>query len=278
MKSRHYSAVMRKEAYTGLIKIFRDETSEEQVQSFLSLVVESLAKGFIDEEDQVRSLVLSLGVVLMKRVPDTMLSSFLPHWIQFVLLSLTHIEPVIKRDGLLFLASSIDIKPTLMVKYLVKIITTLLPGLSPKSSRPLKKNGPSETDIIIQILALYLKTVSKKENSLLYEYTWNEPHKGSLMIVRRPPETSGLEPIDLNLMQRIIEKLFTALSDAWIELADNIGQSRKPLAIREKIILVVRLCEALDLGSVDFFWSSLPKSMQNLLGKNGKQRLIEYLA
>ena len=98
------------------------------------------------------------------------------------------------------------------------------------------------------------------------------------MVVRRPPETSGLEPVDSNLMQLIVEKLFTALSDSWIELADNIGQSRKPLVIRERIILVVRLCEVLDLGSVDFFWSSLPRSMQNLLGKNGKQKLIEFLS
>lgn len=281
-KCRHYSAPMRKEAYLALTKQFK-ELELADVHRLLGTVSDALSRSFIDEDESVRSLALSLSHSLLRRVSESVLSAFMASWMQLCLLSLTHIEPAIRRDSLLFVSAAVEVKPALMVPYLVQVLRQAAVALSPRSARPMKKGARSELEVVMQLVRVYTATATAKVDTKVYpEYTWAAVQAQSLRIVRPAPKTTGLEAIDPDLLSLLLAKALNAMSDAWLDLAEAMGaeQTATPAVTltRQAINDLRRLVQALEEGSDEAFWRAIPRAMLNVLGRDGRQRLAAFLA
>lgn len=285
-KCRHYSAPMRKEAYLALSKQFK-ELQIQDVNRLLGTVSEAVAKSFIDEDESVRSIAIGLSHLLLKRTSESVLPAFLASWMQLCLLSLTHIEPGIRQDSLLFISAALDSKPALMIPYLVQILRQAATALSPRSARPVKKGARCELEIVMQMIRLYTTTATAKVDSSVYpEYTWAAQQTRCLRIVRPAPKTSGLEAIDSPLLALILTKALNALSDGWLELSESMNnvnnnksaQMKPTVAATHTALNDLRqLVRAVDDGSDEAFWRSIPRSMLNVIGRDARQRLTSFL-
>lgn len=279
VKCRHYSPHVRKDAYGSLLKIFK-ELNEADASRMLSLLSEPITKAFIDEDEQARGMALGLAQNLLKRLDESVLSAFFPGWMQFCMLSLTHIEPAIRRDGMVFISIALESKPSLMIPFLVKVLQAATPGLAPKSAKPLKKGLQSETEVVFSAIKLYAETAMTKTDTRVYpDYTWSAVQTASLRIVRSAPKTSGLELIDPVLLRTIIEKSLGAMSDGWLALADQVNSghlTEDTAPTRSQICYLRDLVKALDVDQ-ETFWSAIPRAMMNVLGKGGRQKLEHAL-
>ncbi len=271
-KSRHYSAPMRKEAYTGLMRTLK-ELADPDLSRMLQVLQDSITKGFIDEDESVRGLFISLTTLILKRCDVATLYPFFEGWLQFCILSLTHIEPTIKRDGLIFLTACLDNKPDLLKPALVRLLGTICPGMSPRSTRPLKKGFKSETDLVLQLINLYVKTVTMRPDTIAVDYTWREVQNRSLRLVRRIPKNQSVEAVDPVLLKQIIERVLLSLSDPWLEMAENLVASH---SLHDTIRDFIKFCRCTGCDEA-FFWSAIPKSLINVLGRDGRTRLIDRI-
>jgi hypothetical protein len=242
----------------------------------LPLLSEPITKAFIDEDEQARGMALGLAQSLLKRLDERVLSAFFPAWMQFCMLALTHIEPNIRRDGMVFISIALEVKPVLLVPFLVRILQAAGPGLAPKSSKPLKKGLPSEADVVFAILKLYTDTTMAKTDTRVYpDYTWSAVQSASLRVVRPAPKSSGLELIDSALLRTLIGKALGAMSDDWLAVADQVNSgclADSTASARGHICCLRDLVKALHMNE-ETFWSSVPKAMMNVLGKGGRQKL-----
>lgn len=280
VKCKHYSASVRKEAFIALSKQFK-ELEVGQLEMVVPLLSEAIAKGFIDTDDGVRSVAMGMVHLLLRRTQAVVLSAVFPTWMQFCLLSLTHIEPAIKADGITFIGTVLELQPTLLVVHLIKILENLLLGVSCKSAKQSRKGVPSELSVLLSILRLYTKVASTKLDQKVYpEYTWSEVQRANLGIVRRPMQTSGVDLVPEPLARLITEKLLAALSDAWLMLGEQLhgdvldGEAAFALdSFRELLSFI----SAAGLDAEEMVWKAIPRAMLNVLGKDGKSHLRRHI-
>lgn len=280
VKCRHYSPAVRKEAFVSLSKLFKD-LADEDLNRLLSFLADTISRSFIDEDEAVRGVSVGFLQMLLRRGNSQVLSAFLPGWMQFCLLSLTHIEPAIRRDGFAFISGAVESKPELMLPYLAKILVSAAPGLSTRSVKPLKKGSKSEIEVVLQIMQLYTRIAQSKPDTKLYaDYTWSAIQSRSLRLVRRTPQSTGLEPISSANISLLSAKVLHSISDGWLNLADEIcanelsDETDTTRSIIHALRNLVGVCEADE----NVFWNSIPRNMMNVLGRDGRKKLAEALS
>lgn len=283
-KSRHYSAAMRRDAYGVLQRTVR-EMGERDLERLLVPVVDCVARGFIDEEDGARGAAIALATALLDRVPVPLLAAVFPGWMQFCLLSLTHIEPAIQRDGLAFVSTAIDRQPALMVAYLARILAGVTPMLAARAGGGGRPGARSPPEIAVQAVQLYNATAGHRPCTLLHDYVWAERQTRSLRLTRAAPAASGLEPLPAAQLAALTERLLEAFAEPWLDAAELLAQpQRLGVPQREQAAPVLRCIAELRVLAAaagqddEFFWQHFPRRMLGLLGRGAREKLLRHLA
>jgi len=190
----HYAASSRREALSQLaVKLFI--LKNEQLVPYLDPMLSATLKTICDEDDAVRQKSLLFFSELFGKFPDTSLAPFLPRFLAFLRLALSHLNSSIQDDSLKFLQLMARNEAT-FGPALVDELPSLAVGMLPLVKQYLemsaignKKLSPYHLNLELLTRWLRARQASIKDWSLtratpIVDYTWQASQSQSLCIVR----------------------------------------------------------------------------------------------
>ncbi|KAJ2764527.1 rRNA processing protein, partial [Coemansia nantahalensis] len=133
-QQRHYSAVTRKDAVTGLADFV--SLHDDVLRSELGPIMESSVRLVVDSEPAVRRQLLKLYSDVLPGIPARDLAPFVPLAVVFVCSAMTHILDDIRADAMKFLDLLSDVTPAEVAQLSPRILPNLLSLLETNTSAP----------------------------------------------------------------------------------------------------------------------------------------------